>query len=79
MKGIFAIGDVTGEPMLAHPAMAQNEGIKTKVGLFPFRANGRAMTTGHEDGFIRVVALADTHEIIGIQAVGPKREDMTCR
>src|SRR6185312_1987591 len=25
MRGIFAIGDVTGEPMLAHRAMAQGE------------------------------------------------------
>ena len=25
MSGVFAIGDVTGEPMLAHRAMAQGE------------------------------------------------------
>lgn len=25
MRGIYAIGDVTGEPMLAHRAMAQGE------------------------------------------------------
>ena len=25
MRGVFAIGDVTGEPMLAHRAMAQGE------------------------------------------------------
>ncbi|MGN6771578.1 MAG: dihydrolipoyl dehydrogenase [Rhizobiaceae bacterium] len=111
MRGIFAIGDVTGEPMLAHRAMAQGEmvaeivaghkrswdkraipaicftdpevvsvglspdqaaagGREVKVGSFPFRANGRAMTLLGEEGFVRVVARADNHLVLGIQAVG---------
>ena len=111
MRGIYAIGDVTGEPMLAHRASAQGEmvaeiiagqkrswdrvcipavcftdpeivtagltpedanaaGIAIKTGLFPFRANGRAMTVENEAGFIRVVARADNHVLLGIQGVG---------
>ena len=111
MRGVFAIGDVTGEPMLAHRAMAQGEmvaeivaghkrswdrrcipavcftdpeivsagltpdeakagGREVKIGLFPFAANGRAMTKHGEDGFVRVVARADNHLVLGIQAVG---------
>ncbi|WHS32918.1 dihydrolipoyl dehydrogenase [Brucella sp. NM4] len=111
MRGVYAIGDVTGEPMLAHRAMAQGEmvaeiiaggkqawdkrcipavcftdpeivtvgllpdearkaGHNTQTGIFPFQANGRAMTVEREDGFIRVVARADNHVILGIQAVG---------
>jgi dihydrolipoamide dehydrogenase len=111
MRGIYAIGDVTGEPMLAHRAMAQGEmvaeivagqkrtwdkraipavcftdpeivgvglspdeararGVEIKTGLFPFSANGRAMTTGSEDGFVRAVARADNHVVLGLQAVG---------
>jgi dihydrolipoamide dehydrogenase len=111
MRGIYAIGDVTGEPMLAHRAMAQGEmvaeiiaghkrlwdkraipavcftdpeivavgltadeaqkaGGEIRVGHFPFSANGRAMTKLGEDGFVRVVARADNHLILGIQAVG---------
>jgi dihydrolipoamide dehydrogenase len=110
MRGIFAIGDVTGEPMLAHRAMAQGEMVaeivadhkrnwdkrsipavcftdpelvtaglspeeakgqgEIKIGLFPFAANGRAMTRLGEDGFVRVVARADNHLVLGIQAVG---------
>ncbi|MER8694983.1 dihydrolipoyl dehydrogenase [Mesorhizobium opportunistum] len=111
MRGIFAIGDVSGEPMLAHRAMAQGEmvaeivaghkrswdkrsipavcftdpelvtaglspeeakalGGEIKIGLFPFAANGRAMTKMGEDGFVRVVARADNHLVLGIQAVG---------
>jgi dihydrolipoyl dehydrogenase len=111
MKGIFAIGDVTGEPMLAHRAMAQGEMVAeiiagenrvwdkvaipavcftdpevVSVGLspdeaknagheimtqmFPFAANGRAMTMESEDGFVRIVARKDNHLVLGIQAVG---------
>ena len=111
MRGIYAIGDVTGEPMLAHRAMAQGEmvaelvaghrrswdkrsipavcftepeivsaglspeearkgGREVKIGQFPFSANGRAMTLQSEDGFVRVVARADNHLVLGIQAVG---------
>ncbi len=111
MRGVYAIGDVTGEPMLAHRAMAQGEmvaeiivggnqlwdkrcipavcftdpeivtvglspdearkaGHEIQVGIFPFQANGRAMTIEREDGLIRVVARADNHLILGIQAVG---------
>ncbi len=112
MRGIFAVGDVTGEPMLAHRAMAQGEmvaeiiaggkrswdkvqvpavcftdpeivtagmsaeqaraaGIETRSGRFPLAANGRAMTMEAEDGFVRIVARADNHLILGMQAVGP--------
>jgi dihydrolipoamide dehydrogenase len=111
MRGIYAIGDVTGEPMLAHRAMAQGEmtaeivaghkrawdkrsipavcftdpeivtvglspeaarrtDVDITVGQFPFSANGRAMTKLGEDGFVRVVARADNHLVLGIQAVG---------
>lgn len=111
MRGVYAIGDVTGEPMLAHRAMAQGEmvaeivvghkrtwdkrcipaicftdpevvsagltpdeakatGTEVKIGMFPFTANGRAMTKLGEEGFVRVVARADNHVVLGIQAVG---------
>ena len=111
MRGVYAIGDVTGEPMLAHRAMAQGEmvaeiiaggkhawdkraipavcftdpeivtvglspddarkaGQNIQIGIFPFQANGRAMTIEREDGMIRVIARADNHVILGIQGVG---------
>ena len=111
MRNVWAIGDVTGEPMLAHRAMAQGEmvaeiiaghrrvadwrcipavcftdpeivtaglspqeaeasGVTVKVGLFPFKASGRAMSRMGEDGFVRVVARADNGLLLGIQAVG---------
>ncbi len=107
MRGVFAIGDITGEPMLAHRAMAQGELVAeyiaghkvswdkrsipavcftdpeiiscgelpgesddTQSSEFPFMANGRAMTTEDESGFIRVVWRQTDHVITGIHAVG---------
>ena len=111
MRNVWAIGDVTGEPMLAHRAMAQGEMVaeiiagekrafdrvaipaicftdpeivavglnpgaartahgEVLIGLFPFRANGRAMTKQADEGFVRVVARADNHVVLGIHAVG---------
>jgi dihydrolipoamide dehydrogenase len=111
MRNVWAIGDLTGEPMLAHRAMAQGEmvaeivagkrrrfepaviaavcftdpevvvagltpGDAEKAGIpavsaqFPLSANGRAMTLEAAEGFVRVVARADDHRIVGWQAVG---------
>jgi dihydrolipoamide dehydrogenase len=118
MHNVWAIGDLAGDPMLAHRAMAQGEmvaeliagkqrhfapaaipavcftdpevvvvgftpeeakqkGMETKVGIFPFAANGRAMTLGHTDGFVRVVARADNHRILGWQAVGASVSELS--
>lgn len=111
MRNVWAIGDVAGEPMLAHRAMAQGEmvaeiiagqrrrfvpaaipavcftdpeivvaglspddaavaGLDCISAMFPFAANGRAMTIESGDGFVRVVARRDDHLIVGWQAVG---------
>jgi dihydrolipoamide dehydrogenase len=49
---------------------AAGERGATKVAMFPFRANGRALTLQREDGFVRIVARADNHVVLGVQAVG---------
>ena len=45
-------------------------GIEINTGYFPFQANGRAMTLANKLGFIRVLARADNHLLLGIQGVG---------
>ena len=122
MKNVWAIGDITGEPMLAHRAMKQGEvvaeaiaglptvfdaraipaivftdpeivsvglgpdeaadqlgaaGVEVTEGRFSLAANGRSMTlrpdqnaSGVDAGFVRIVARADNHLVVGIQAVG---------
>ena len=114
---IFAVGDVAGEPMLAHKAFNEGEvaaaviagepaaldyqampaavftdpeiatvglteaaaaeaGYDPVVGQMPLRASGRALTLGERDGFVRVVADADTEFILGAQLVGPEASEL---
>ena len=113
MRGVYAIGDLVGEPMLEHkaaaqahvaveniagqnrrfepnaiaavcftepeivscglsPAEAEAQGIEAISAVFPFAANGRAlsMEAGEGGGFTRVVARKADHRVIGLQAVG---------
>jgi dihydrolipoamide dehydrogenase len=113
MKNVWAIGDLVGEPLLAHKGMAQGEmvaeiiaghrrrfdpvaiaavcftepeivtagvapgdpitaDVEIMSAIFPFAANGRALTMDavDEGGFVRVLARKDDHRILGIQAVG---------
>ncbi|WP_135854731.1 dihydrolipoyl dehydrogenase [Halorussus salinus] len=114
---IHAIGDVAGEPMLAHVASkegqvaaeviagepaaldyqavpaavftdpeigtvgmteeeADEEGFEPVVGKFPFNASGRALTTGHADGFVRIVADEPSGFLLGAQIVGPEASEL---
>ena len=118
MRNVWAIGDVTGEPMLAHRAMAQGEmvaeiiagrrrrfepaaipavcftdaeivvvgqtpqdaaraGLDCVHAMFPFAANGRALTLESPGGFVRVLARRDNHLIAGWQAVGASVSELS--
>jgi dihydrolipoamide dehydrogenase len=113
MKGVFAIGDLVGEPMLEHKAATQGHivaeivagqnrrfdpaaiaavcftepeivsaglapndpggsGEDVITAIFPFQANGRALSMGAGDdgGFVRVLARKSDHRVLGLQAVG---------
>jgi len=111
---IFAIGDICGQPMLAHKAShegvlvaeviaGQNRVFDAKtvpaviftdpevasagllesechakgykdlmIGKFPFAANGRAVSILETDGFIKIIADAKTHVVLGVHMVGPE-------
>jgi dihydrolipoyl dehydrogenase len=114
---IYAIGDVTGEPMLAHKAaregkvaaeviagepaafdnitvpavvftepeialcglseaQAKAAGYTVKVGRFPFRALGRALTLNATDGFVKVIADAERDVLLGVRMVGSDVSDL---
>ncbi|WP_253737701.1 dihydrolipoyl dehydrogenase [Halohasta salina] len=114
---IFAIGDVAGDPMLAHAASkegivaaevaagepaamdvqaipaavftdpeigtvgmsvseAEEAGFEPVVGEMPFRASGRALTTGHTDGFVKIVADEESGFVLGGQIVGPEASEL---
>ena len=45
--------------------------------MFPFAANGRALTLESPNGFVRVVARRDNHLIVGWQAVGSSVSELS--
>lgn len=51
-------------------------GTKYKAGSFSFKASGRAKASGDTDGFIKVLADADTDEVLGVHMIGPRAADM---
>jgi dihydrolipoyl dehydrogenase len=114
---IYAVGDVTGEPMLAHKAaregkvtaeviagepaafdnvtvpavvftepeiafcgmseeQARAAGYTVRVGKFPFRALGRALTLNATDGFVKVIADAEREVVLGVRMVGADVSDL---
>jgi dihydrolipoamide dehydrogenase len=117
VPSIFAIGDVTGAPQLAHRAMmdgqlvaaalsgdrafkdyktvpwavfcdpeigtagltekeAEEQGIKYRVGRFPFAANGRALSTNEAEGFVKVLIDEEKDTLLGVHIVGPEASNL---
>jgi dihydrolipoamide dehydrogenase len=48
-------------------------GVAYKVGKFPFTANGRAARMRHADGFVKVLADAETDRVLGVHIFGRRR------
>ncbi len=110
VKGVYAIGDVTPGPMLAHKAEdegiaaaefvagqqgivnhdlipgvvytypeiasigkteeeVKETGVAYKVGKFPFAGNSRAKTNRDTDGYVKVIADAETDRVLGAHII----------
>jgi dihydrolipoamide dehydrogenase len=54
----------------------KEKGAKFKVGKFPFMASGRARASMDTDGLVKVLADAETDEILGVHMIGPRTADM---
>jgi dihydrolipoamide dehydrogenase len=59
------------EPEIVSAGLLPSEaGADAIVAMFPFMANGRALSMDAGEGFVRVVARKSDHRILGMQAVG---------
>jgi len=117
VAGIWAVGDCTHGPMLAHKAEDEGvavaeliagkaghvnydvipgvvytapeiasvgkteeelkeAGIAYKSGKFPFTANSRARANHETDGFVKILAHAETDEILGAHIIGANAGDL---
>ncbi len=52
------------------------EGRAYKSGQFPFAANGRALGMNAPEGFVKVLADAETEQILGVHIIGVAASDM---
>jgi dihydrolipoamide dehydrogenase len=51
-------------------------GIAYMAGKFPFTANGRAKVNRTTDGFVKVLADAETDRVLGVHIIGPHAGEM---
>jgi dihydrolipoamide dehydrogenase len=54
----------------------KEQGRAYRVGKFPFSANGRARTYGETSGFVKLLADADTDELLGAHLIGPQVSEL---
>jgi len=52
------------------------EGIAYKSGQFPMRALGRARASMDTDGFVKILADAQTDEVLGVHMIGARAADL---
>jgi dihydrolipoamide dehydrogenase len=52
------------------------EGVAYKVGKMPFMANGRALGMGEPNGFIKMLACAQTDRILGVHVIGVNASEL---
>jgi dihydrolipoamide dehydrogenase len=57
-------------------AQAAEQGYEVQVGRFPLSANGKALTYGENDGFVKIVAEAGFGEILGMHIFAPHASDL---
>ena len=51
-------------------------GVKYKTGQFPMRALGRSRASMDTDGFVKILADAETDEVLGVHMIGARVADL---
>ncbi len=73
-------GIVYTEPEVASVGKTEEQlleaGIAYRKGSFPFRAIGRARATGSLEGFVKILAGAETDEVLGVHILGSHAGDL---
>jgi len=46
-------------------------GVSYRTGKFPFTANPRARSNGYTEGFVKILAEAETDRVLGVHIIGP--------
>ncbi len=54
----------------------QEQGVAYRAGKFPFTANGRAKVNRTTDGFVKILADAETDRVLGVHIIGADAGNM---
>ena len=71
---IYAFPEIGSVGLTEQEAKEKHQNIK--VGKFPFSALGAAQADGETDGFIKIIADAQTDKILGAHIIGPRATDL---
>ncbi len=71
---IFTQPEVAGVGLTEEKA--RSAGQEIKIGKFPFRALGKAQAMGQVEGMIKIIADAQSDEILGIHIIGHHATDL---
>lgn len=55
---------------------AKKAGHEVKTGKFPFAASGKALATGHTEGFVKIISDAKSDQVLGIFIVGEQASNL---
>ena len=67
---IFTAPEMASVGLTEEQCKEQN--LATKIGTFPFAANGRALSLMEAEGFVKIIADAKTDTVLGVHMVGPE-------
>jgi len=71
---IFTHPEVASVGLTAQEAEAR--GIKVKAGKFPLLASGKAQAMGETEGFVKVLADAESDRVLGVHIIGAHATDL---
>ena len=55
---------------------AKESGIDYKIGVFPFAATGRALAMHEQGGRVKMIADANTDQVLGVHILGPHASEL---
>ena len=71
---VFSMPEVASVGLTEEEARKENNNIK--VSKFPFMANGKALGMGETEGMVKIIADADTSELLGVHILGAHASDL---
>jgi len=71
---VFSMPEVASVGLTEEEARKENNNIK--VSKFPFMANGKALGMGETEGMVKIIANADTSELLGFHILGVHASDL---